>query len=131
MLKIENIYINDKNFKTIKKKNSSYILIFSSNNCPHCKTVIEFFKKFVKAEGNKYQDVSIFIVESEKATKMLSNFNIRSFPTTFFVSEHQLSGAIIGAGSLEEFLSELKIFLKNKDKGLLFKIKNLIKELDK
>ena len=122
--------INDKNFETMKKNNDSYILIFSSNFCPHCKTVENFFKNFSKKEGDKYENITIFKVEGEKSPRMLKQFNIRSFPTTFFVKNHNLTGVIVGADSLASFLKELEVFALHKKEGFFKKIKKWIERLD-
>lgn len=113
--------INDGNYNEVimKEEKQPFILVFISKTCIHCKTVESFMKKV----SPNYENISIYFVQSEESPKLLSLFNISSFPTTHFFKEDK-SGIkrIVGATSISDFIDGFELINVKKKKSLIKRI---------
>jgi thiol-disulfide isomerase/thioredoxin len=120
-MNIYNKKINDKNYNEIVMKTENpFLLLFTSQTCPHCRTVEGFMEKI----KDNYSNVDLYIIESEKSPKLLEKFGIMSFPSTQFVSiEKKGVKRIVGAAPAEDFFKAFKLIIKKeKRKGFFSEI---------
>lgn len=114
--------INDNNFniKAIEPR-ESFVLVFISKTCVHCKTVENFLEKLEKNE-ELVSSTNIFLVEAEKSPKLLEKYQVRSFPTTFFFGEDfKQKHFILGATTVEDFMNGFEKINHKKTESFLKK----------
>jgi thiol-disulfide isomerase/thioredoxin len=131
--------VTDKEYKDIKNRNINskrvVILVFTSKTCPHCRSVESFLKRLYEDKNNKYLNIEVYFIQSEKANKALKKHQVRAFPTTVFLHidknrDSKYYEQVVG-GDLQVIWNEINkgiSYLSKEEKSSFFdKIKNIFK----
>ncbi len=108
---IEEVVMADEVFKYLTSNHPTIILGFM-NNCPHCKTLMNFFKTLPK----KYDTINLVIINgprlhlhTEVAKLSENKFKIPGYPSVVFIKNQKIKDLQIGGNPkiLEEKIKKL------------------------
>jgi len=77
--------LNTKDFNKFFKQEESKecLLVFSKDNCPHCSIAT----KHIEALVNNFNDVHVFLIQSDIEKELTLKYNIRVVPTCLILNK--------------------------------------------
>ncbi|WP_022670281.1 thioredoxin family protein [Hippea alviniae] len=109
--------------KQIKElpENGKFVVLFTSDHCPHCKKMEKNLKQIEK----KYQEkgIEFYTINISRNQEIALKYNIMSVPFTVFMNGKKLVGKEAGAVSIKAIELELEELIK--DGEFVKKIKRL------
>jgi len=96
---ITKTHITDKNYnQKVIQIDRPFVMVFSRKVCPYCRTVENYFDMI----QNEYPMIEIFFVKSEDSPNLISKFQIRTAPVTYYFNQNKVRSSVMtGAGSIK------------------------------